>query len=152
MYDFGDRGSKIATLAYLVDAVTMVIFTGSAQHAGVNFPQNGIMSFAPAMPTAGYETAKAVGAGTSKQDWLNLLPPLDQAQQQLNLLYLLGSVYFTKLGNYENGDFSDSKVAEPLQMFQKSLQDIEEIINRRNLERPAYDYLKPTNIPQSINI
>lgn len=152
LHDFGDRDSKIATLAYLVDAVTMVIFTGSAQHAAVNFPQNGMMSFAPAMPTAGYEIAKAVGVGTSKQDWLNLLPPLDQAQQQINLLYLLGSVNFTNLGNYEDGYFSDSKVAELLQMFQKRLQDIEEIINRRNLERPAYDYLKPTNIPQSTNI
>lgn len=152
LQDFGDRDGKIATLEYLVDAVTMVIFTSSAQHAAVNFPQNGIMSFAPAMPTAGYETAKGVGVGTSKQDWLNLLPPLDQAQQQINLLYLLGSVYFTKLGNYEDGYFSDSKVVEPLQMFQKSLQEIEEIINLRNLERPAYDHLKPTNIPQSINI
>ncbi len=152
LHDFGDRDGKISTLAYLVNAVTMVIFTSSAQHAAVNFPQNGIMSFAPAMPTAGYETAKTVGVGTSKQDWLNLLPPLDQAQQQLNLLYLLGSVHFTKLGNYEDDHFSDSKVAAPLQMFQKRLQEIEEIIERRNLERPTYDYLKPTNIPQSINI
>lgn len=152
LHDFGDRDGEISTLEYLVNAVTMVIFTSSAQHAAVNFPQNGIMSFAPAMPTAGYETAKVVGVGTSKQDWLNLLPPLDQAQQQINLLYLLGSVYFTNLGNYEDGYFSDSKVAEPLQMFQKRLQDIEEIIERRNLERPAYDYLKPSNIPQSINI
>jgi arachidonate 15-lipoxygenase len=153
LYDFGDGGDgKIKTLEYLIDAVTMVIFTASAQHAAVNFPQKGIMSFAPAMPTAGYETAKAVGAGTTKQDWLNLLPPLDQAQQQLNLLYLLGSVYFTKLGDYEDGYFTDVKTAEPLQAFQTRLQEIEAIIDRRNSERPPYEYLKPSNIPQSINI
>lgn len=150
---FGNQeDGKIETLDYLIDAVTMVIFTASAQHAAVNFPQNGIMSFAPAMPTAGYETAKAVGAKTTQDDWLNLLPPLDQAQSQLNLVYLLGSVYFTTLGNYEDGHFTDSKVTQPLQAFQNRLKDIEEIINRSNLERPTYDYLKPSKIPQSINI
>lgn len=153
LQDFGDGDKpKIKTLEYLIDAVTMVIFTASAQHAAVNFPQNGVMSFAPAMPTAGYVTAKAVGAGTTKQDWLDLLPPLDQAQHQFNLLYLLGSVYYTQLGEYEDGYFTDTKVAKPLQAFQKRLQDIEEIIERRNGERPPYNYLKPSKIPQSINI
>lgn len=153
LQDFGDGDEpKINTLEYLIDAVTMVIFTASAQHAAVNFPQNGVMGFAPAMPTAGYVTAKAVGAGTTKQDWLDLLPPLDQAQHQFNLLYLLGSVYYTTLGDYEDGYFTDAKVAKPLQTFQKRLQEIEEIIERRNVERPPYDDLKPSKIPQSINI
>jgi arachidonate 15-lipoxygenase len=151
LQDFGDNGNgKIATLAYLVDAVTTIVFTASAQHAAVNFPQNGIMSFAPAMPTAGYEPAQAIAAGTV--DWLNLLPPLDQAQAQLNLLYLLGSVYFTKLGFYDEGHFTDPRVAAPLQAFQQRLQTINDIIDDRNGNRPVYDYLKPANIPQSINI
>ena len=151
LQDFGDSGNgRIETLAYLVDAVTMIIFTASAQHAAVNFPQNGIMSFTPAMPTAGYEPAQAIAEGTV--DWLNLLPPLDQAQTQLNLLYLLGSVYFTKLGFYEEAHFTDPRVAAPLQAFQQRLQTINEIIDGRNGNRPVYDYLKPVNIPQSINI
>lgn len=150
---FGDTGSGvIETLAYLIDAVTMVIFTASAQHAAVNFPQKGIMSFAPAMPTAGYQTAQAIGPNSTQQDWLNLLPPLDQAQSQLNLLHLLGSVYFTRLGEYEAGHFTDSGVMEPLKAFQARLKEIEALIDRRNCDRPSYDYLKPSLIPQSINI
>jgi arachidonate 15-lipoxygenase len=151
LQDFGDSGNgKIETLAYLVDAVTMIIFTASAQHAAVNFPQNDIMSFAPAMPTAGYEPTQAIAAGTA--DWLKLLPPLNQAQTQLNLLYLLGSVHFTKLGFYDEGHFTDPRVAAPLQAFQKRLQTISDLIDGRNRNRPVYDYLKPINIPQSINI
>jgi arachidonate 15-lipoxygenase len=151
LQDFGDSGNgKIETLAYLVDAVTMIIFTASAQHAAVNFPQNDIMSFAPAMPTAGYEPTQAIAAGTA--DWFKLLPPLDQAQTQLNLLYLLGSVHFTKLGFYDEGHFTDPRVAAPLQAFQKRLQTINDLIDNRNGNRPVYDYLKPVNIPQSINI
>ncbi|HEY9641694.1 MAG TPA: lipoxygenase family protein, partial [Coleofasciculaceae cyanobacterium] len=150
---FGDRETgQIETLNYLIDAVTMVIFTGSAQHAAVNFPQYGIMSFAPAMPTAGYSPAKAVRSDSTSQDWLDLLPPLDQAQSQLNLLYLLGSVYFTQLGKYEAGHFTDPQVAAPLTAFQQRLKEIEATIDRRNTDRPPYPYLKPSQIPQSINI
>lgn len=149
--EFGDRGTgTLETLSYLIDAVTMLIFTASAQHAAVNFPQNGIMSFAPAMPTAGY--APATPKEAPPPDWLDFLPPLDQAQAQLNLLYLLGSVYFTKLGYYEADHFSDPNVAEPLKAFQGRLEDINLKIDQRNRDRPKYDYLRPSNIPQSINI
>lgn len=160
--DFGDEGDgRIQTREYLYDAVTMIIFTASAQHAAVNFPQAGLMSFAPAVPTAGYLDAHEVTApGT---DPLALLPPLDQAQAQLNLLQLLGSVYYTKLGNYNDGAFSNPKVTQPngsgrslLGRFQDRLQEIDQAIDRRNREHPqhpfVYDYLKPSNIPQSINI
>lgn len=153
LQDFGDQGNgKIETLAYLIEAITMIIFTASAQHAAVNFPQNGIMSFTPAMPTAGYIPATAIGPDATQQDWLDLLPPLDQAQSQLNLVYLLGSVYFTKLGHYEADAFTDPKVTAPLTAFQQRLQEIEAMIDRSNLNRPVYEYLKPSNIPQSINI
>lgn len=149
--DFGDRGNgKIATVAYLVDAITTIVFTASAQHAAVNFPQSGIMSFAPAMPTAGYVPARSIAEGSV--NWFDLLPPLDQAQSQLNLVYLLGAVYFTKLGYYDRGHFTDPRVAAPLQAFQQRLQAINAIIDDRNKHRPVYDYLKPDNIPQSINI
>jgi arachidonate 15-lipoxygenase len=154
LQDFGEDGKgKISTLAYLIDAVTLIIFTASAQHAAVNFPQSGIMSFAPAMPTAGYQPAEVIAATPSETvDWLDLLPPLEQAQAQLNLTYLLGSVYFTRLGGYDTDHFSDPRVVAPLQAFQQRLQAIDAIIDSRNASRPKYEYLKPVNIPQSINI
>jgi arachidonate 15-lipoxygenase len=43
-------------------------------------------------------------------------------------------------------------VQAPLQAFQKALQQIEEMINQRNQERPPYEFLLPSKIPQSINI
>ena len=151
--DFGDDGKgQLQTRGYLADAVTLIIFTASAQHAAVNFPQKGIMSFAPAMPTAGYLPATEIGPDSSERDWLAMLPPLEQAQQQVNLLHLLGSVYFTQLGQYEEGHFADPQVTPLLQKFQADLQAIEQTIDERNKERLTYDYLKPSKIPQSINI
>jgi len=149
--DFGEDGG-IQTRDYLVDAATLIIFTASAQHAAVNFPQKDLMGYAAAFPLAGYLPASTLRREISEQDYLNLLPPLDQAQRQFNLLSLLGSIYYNKLGEYPKEYFTDPQVKPLLQAFQSNLQTVEATINQRNLNRPAYEYLLPSKIPQSINI
>jgi arachidonate 15-lipoxygenase len=147
----GQEG-KIRSLSYLVDATTQIIFTASAQHAAVNYPQAPLMSYAPAMPMAGYTPDPKKIDDISQQDYFDLLPPIKQAQVQLNLTYLLGSVYYTKLGDYTN--LTDARVQKPLQDFQKKLEEIESKIILRNLTHPekSYKFLMPSKIPQSINI
>lgn len=135
------QDGRVQTRDYLADAVTLIIFTASAQHAAVNYPQSFIMSYAPAPSSA---------RGATLADYLSLLPSLDQAQKQLNITYILGSVYYTRLGDYPT--FADARVQAPLQAFQKALQQIEEMISQRNQERPPYEFLLPSKIPQSINI
>ncbi|MGK7904862.1 MAG: lipoxygenase family protein [Hormoscilla sp.] len=154
--DFGEPNGRIQTRDYLIEATTMIIFTSSAQHAAVNFPQSSIMGYAPAMPLAGYAPATDVAGLASEQEYLDLLPPLDQARQQLNLGYLLGSVYYTQLGKYGALHFHNHQVKASLRDFQEQLRDIEKAIGQRNEEATylpyAYDYLLPSKIPQSINI
>lgn len=149
--DFGENGG-IQTRNYLADAATLIIFTSSAQHAVVNFPQKDLMGYAPVVPLAGYLPASTLKNEVTEQDYLNLLPPLDQAQRQLNLLSLLGSVYYNKLGEYPKGYFTDPQVKPLLQTFNENLQQAEDTINQRNLHRPSYEFLLPSRIPQSINI
>jgi arachidonate 15-lipoxygenase len=57
------QDGRVQTRDYLVDAVTLIIFTASAQHAAVNYPQSFIMSYAPAMPLAGYALAPSSARG-----------------------------------------------------------------------------------------
>jgi arachidonate 15-lipoxygenase len=147
--DFGEENGGIQTREYLIDAIALIIFTASAQHAVVNFPQKEIMSYAGIVPLAGYAPASTLlKPEVTEQDYLNLFPPLEQAQKQLNLLYLLGSTYYNKLGDYPQAHFLDTKVLPLLQKFRNHLQKVEETINQRNLNRPPYIYL----LPQSINI
>jgi arachidonate 15-lipoxygenase len=149
--DFGEAG-QIQTLDYLIDAVTLIIFTASAQHAAVNFPQGDIMTYTPAMPLAAYAPAPSHPTH-SEDDYFELLPPLHQAQGQLELCYLLGQVYHTVLGQYDAQWFVDDRVQAPLQAFQSRLREIETAIALRNQTRPyPYPYLQPSKIPQSINI
>ncbi|KYC38121.1 lipoxygenase [Scytonema hofmannii PCC 7110] len=151
VFDFGEDGG-IKTRDYLVDAVTLIIFTASAQHAAVNFPQKDLMGYAAALPLAGYAPASTLTKEVGEEDYLKLLAPLDQAQRQYNLLALLGSIYYNRLGEYPQGYFTNPQVKPLLQEFQNNLKQVEATINQRNLKRPTYDYLLPSKIPQSINI
>lgn len=138
----------------LTEAVTHIVFTGSVQHAAVNFPQLPIMSYAPAFPLAAYHPVP--GDEATYAEWLSTLPPLALAQLQGALGQLLGGVHHTKLGHYDVPIFRhfahDARTDEPLRAFRARLEEIERVITLRNQGRAPYEYMLPSKIPQSINI
>jgi len=140
------QGGGVKTRDYLIEVVTTLIFTASAQHAAVNFPQGSVMSYTPAQPLAAYAPS------TPDASLLDVLPPLDQALAQTELGRSLGLAYYTQLGRYKDGTFRDPRVADPLSEFQAELDRIEAVIVERNKHREPYTDLLPSKIPQSINI
>lgn len=152
----------ITTRAELVAVCTMVMFTASAQHAAVNFPQKDIMAFAPAVTGAGWQAAPNGERGQSKPGWLAMMPPVALALEQLNVLELLGSVHYRPLGDYRSNSFpypawfQDPRVTGtegPLAWFRAALANAEAEIVARNAQRlQPYPYLQPSLIPTSINI
>ncbi|MFB8791314.1 MAG: lipoxygenase family protein [Potamolinea sp.] len=155
LQNFGeDFQGTIKTLDYLVEAVSTIIFTASAQHAAVNFPQRGLMTYAPAFPLARYTPAPT--NSQEPENFMTGLPSLERAKDQLNMVYLLGSVYYTQLGHYDDSVFqSTPRIQAALEEFHKELKNIEQTIRERNQNSDrmiAYEYLLPSKIPQSINI
>jgi len=140
------------SLASLTDVLTMVVFTCSVQHAAVNFPQYDVMSYAPRMPFAAYAPAPTTKTGATEADYLALLPPLNIAEQQMEIGYLLGSVRYSTLGQYSQRAFRDPRVAEPLVAFQRRLAEIGTTIAERNEIRRPYMALAASGVPQSINV
>jgi arachidonate 15-lipoxygenase len=151
---FGNDGSgEISTFEYLEDALTMIIFTSSAQHAAVNFSQKDFGGYTPNMPSAGY-TPAPTHKDKTKQDWLDLLPPINLSESQINLAQLLSGVNYTTLGHYNWFYFWDYRLLVPQWKFKSRLKKIELEIQARNAKSTVikYDYLLPSKIPQSINI
>lgn len=152
---------EVRTRADLTAVLTMMVFTGSAQHAAVNFPQNALMSYAPAI-SGSFWAPGPDDVAPSEAAWDALLPPIQLAQEQLQTLWLLGSIYYRPLGDYRTNHipylhwFEDSRITAdggPLARFQARLEAIETTIHARNRERAEpYEYLLPSKIPQSINI
>lgn len=150
------------TVDELVAICTMTIFTASAQHAAVNFPQKAIMEFAPAVTGAFWQPAPDTQDGGTKSDWLAMMPPIALALEQLNVLYLLGSLHYRPLGSYRSSQFpypqwfQDPQImgeGGPLSRFQAGLADVEEQIIARNAgRRRPYSFLMPSLIPSSTNI
>lgn len=152
----------ITSRAQLVDVCTMIIFTASAQHAAVNFPQRTLMTFAPAITGAGWTAAPTEQTGHSKAEWVDYMPPMSLGLLQLSSLELLGSVYYRPLGDYRTNRFpykswfQDPAIIGdegPLARFQAGLRAVESRIIARNQRRMhPYVYLQPSQIPTSTNI
>lgn len=151
-----------ATKAELVQTCTMIIFTASAQHAAVNFPQKAIMEFAPAVTGAMWQQPPSTQRDTNKQQWLQMMPPEKLAAEQLAVLYLLGSIYYRPLGTYLSPQFpypdwfqdpAITGVNGPLARFNSALEGVEQTIADRNANRmKPYPFLLPSLIPSSTNI
>lgn len=152
----------ITTIQQLANVLTMVIFTASAQHSAVNFPQWPYLSYVPAAP--GFSAAPLPTAGVvyTEKDWLAMLPsPLIQVLTVI-VTYGLSAVLHRPLGVYVNKDFpftpvfTDPRVTAPggpLATFRAALTQIESTINTRNLQRRyPYPYMKPSQISSSTNI
>lgn len=161
--DFGDHGnSKIVTLNYLVRAIAFLIFTASVQHAAVNFPQLSLMSYAPALAGALWGPLPSSGQVCDVNTWMTLLPSPKIAMEQIDILGVIGAVYYTRLGHYRKRQFSDTlnscaswptPIREAHNRYLKTLKDIDQTIVKRERKHDLkYDYLRPRNIPQSINI
>jgi arachidonate 15-lipoxygenase len=103
------------------------------------------------MPLAGFRPTPVPPAAT-EQDFLDLLPPLSSARRQIVILYVLGTIHYTRLGAYGAGEICDPRVQPALQAFQQELLAAGRLIEERNLVRPPYPFLAPAGIPQSINI
>ncbi|HYO59322.1 lipoxygenase family protein [Archangium sp.] len=140
----------IETVADLEAVLTQLLFTAGPQHAAVNFTQFPLMGYVPNQPLAAYAPPPADASPLPHEALLRWLPPLDQAFQQESLLYLLSSLRLDELGRYR---FTDPRAIEAATTFRRRLKELDADIDERNRTRAMpYPYLKPSRIPNSINI
>lgn len=146
----------VRSVGYLVSAVTLLIWTASAQHAAVNFPQVDLMACAAAYPLAVRAGAPAPGTGRPITDWL---PPLRVAARQLFLGAFLGGLVHLPLGTYPptplpGGWFRSAASARAVAALRRRLAAIDARIVAREAAEEVYryDYLRPARVPRSINI
>lgn len=152
----------VTSVDQLIEVITMAIYTASAYHASVNYPQAHLMTYAPASAGMMSTPPPATVEGHTEADWIKMLPNLLTSLAQFYFLNTLGTLYYRPLGDYRTNifpfppSFGDPRVADkdgPLQRFRSSLQDIEAEIHRRNQSRwQPYEYLLPSNIPSSTNV
>ncbi|MFG1795763.1 lipoxygenase family protein [Nocardia sp. NPDC049149] len=152
---------RIDSVDQLADVVAMIIFTASAQHSAVNFPQRDFMEFMPYYSGMMAAPAPTDIAGHAESDWMRMLPCLLTSIAQMYVLDTLGSIHYRPLGDYRTNTFPFANAIDdprivgaggPLDRFRAALRNAEDTINDRNSRREPYTYLLPSGIPTSTNI
>lgn len=153
--DFGDVGDgKVKTVAYLARAVSFIIFSSSVQHAAVNFPQSILMSYTPSIAGAIWQDLPPADERATLTTWRGMLPPVKESLLELDLLTILGGVYHTRLGEYGRNDLpQNARVLEALEEYKRALKTLEVKIEQREESQDLpYEFMRPSRIPQSINV
>lgn len=151
------KGLNFGTLNSLDDLtniIAYIIYSASVHHAAVNFPQGHYYSNATICP-ATVSRPTPVPGNTNKGYFMEFLPPKHQAMMQMNVMMVLASIHFTKLGRFADDAFDDPRVQPAIQHFQQALEAIRLTIEERNGHLPPdqqYHYLHPDLVPQSTNI
>jgi len=152
------RPWRLESLDYLIDMVSLILYTAGPQHASVNYAQYPLMSYMPSVAGTIYQappTRSTVLA--SGQDCLRWYPPLDVALYTFSFEFLLSGVQYDTFGHYEHNPrdpyFTDPRVQPLVADLQGELATIEREIRQRNRTRPMpYPFQLPSQIPNSISI
>jgi arachidonate 15-lipoxygenase len=144
----------------LRDTLTRILWASGPMHSAVNFAQYSYMAYTPNMPLALYSQVPGNLRQLSQTEQaalvLKLLPPAQQAFNQLSTIVVLTSFHFDKLGVYEPGDVADPAALPLVKALEGRLQAVGQQIAQRNTATAGrvlpYEHLHPDNIMNSTSI
>ncbi|XP_061573356.1 hydroperoxide isomerase ALOXE3-like [Cololabis saira] len=146
---------KFTTVPELVKFVTMVIFTGSAQHAAVNSGQYDYGGWMPNNPISLQLPPPTKKGTASEATMLATFPDVNATVQGMATMWLLSkqSSDFIHLGQYIEEHFGEEIPCQMIKNFQEELKVLSEDIQARNknLEVP-YTYMDPAEVENSVAI
>ncbi len=154
----GQGTPRLESFDYLVDMVSLIVYTAGPQHANVNYAQYPLMSYLPSVSGSAYAPPPAgTTPAVSPDALLALLPPVDVALYQVAFGYLLSSVQYDVFGTYSDNPrrpyFAEPRAEAVNVDFRMALATIEAEIRTRNRTRPLpYENQLPSMIPNSISI
>ncbi|XP_073780370.1 polyunsaturated fatty acid 5-lipoxygenase isoform X1 [Danio rerio] len=151
----GEFPSALKTQEQLVEYLTVVIFTASAQHAAVNFGQFDWFAWVPNTPSTMRKPPPTEKGKVDMTYIMESLPDRQRSSWHIGAVWALSQFQDSELflGEYPDKYFTEKLVTEAIENFRKELFVITKIIRKRNetLELP-YLYLCPDRIPNSVAI
>uniref|UniRef100_A0A7N5ZTE3 Arachidonate 15-lipoxygenase B-like n=1 Tax=Anabas testudineus TaxID=64144 RepID=A0A7N5ZTE3_ANATE len=146
---------RFTTVPELVKFVTMVIFTGSCQHAAVNSGQYDYGGWMPNTPTSLQQPPPTKKGTTNEATMLKTFPDVNTTAQGMATLWLLSkqSSDFVPLGQYPEEHFTEQIPCQLIKDFQAELKTLSSEIKERNSALEIkYTYMDPAEVENSVAI
>ncbi|XP_073779358.1 arachidonate 5-lipoxygenase b, tandem duplicate 2 isoform X3 [Danio rerio] len=151
----GEFPNALKTREQLVEYLTIVIFTASAQHAAINFGQFDWYAWIPNTPSTMRKPPPTEKGKVDMKYIMESLPDRGRSSLHLGTIWILSQFQDNELflGVYPDKYFTEEPAMEAIKNFRKKLVDVTKTIRSRNetLELP-YWYLCPDRIPNSVAI
>ncbi|KAM5273709.1 polyunsaturated fatty acid lipoxygenase ALOX12 isoform 2-T2 [Ctenodactylus gundi] len=152
-----NRGFPVSfqSRAELCHFLTMCVFTCTAQHGAINQGQLDWYAWVPNAPCTMRMPPPTTKEDVTMATVMGSLPDIQQSCLQMAITWHLGRRQpdMVPLGHHKEEYFSGSKAKAVLSQFRTDLENLENEITARNeqLDLP-YEYLKPSNIENSVTI
>uniref|UniRef100_A0A4W3K353 Arachidonate 5-lipoxygenase b, tandem duplicate 3 n=1 Tax=Callorhinchus milii TaxID=7868 RepID=A0A4W3K353_CALMI len=145
----------IKTIEKLIKYLTMIIFTTSAQHAGVNFGQYDWCSWIPNSPPTMRQPPPTSKGKVTVEYIIESLPDRGRSCWHLGAVWALSQFQDNELflGSYPDEHFTEKEAKEAMVTFRQNLQKITNAITERNINKKLpYYYMSPDRIPNSVAV
>uniref|UniRef100_A0A8B9LFL5 Arachidonate 5-lipoxygenase a n=1 Tax=Astyanax mexicanus TaxID=7994 RepID=A0A8B9LFL5_ASTMX len=154
-FDYCEFPKSVQTREQLVEYLTVVIFTASAQHAAINFGQYDWCSWIPNAPPTMRNPPPTKKGQTDMKLIVESLPDRGRSCWHLGAVWALSQFQENELflGMYPDEHFIEKPVKKALETFREKLTEVSKLIKNRNEgKKLPYYYLSPDRIPNSVAV
>ncbi|KAF4105573.1 polyunsaturated fatty acid 5-lipoxygenase [Onychostoma macrolepis] len=154
-FDYCEFPKTLQTKKQLVEYLTIVIFTASAQHAAVNFGQYDWCSWIPNSPPTMRKPPPTKKGEVDLKYIVESLPDRGRSCWHLGAVWALSQFQENELflGMYPDEHFIEKPVKEAMVNFRKKLAEVAKDNKSRNEgKKLPYYYLSPDRIPNSVAV
>uniref|UniRef100_A0A8C6P6U3 Arachidonate 5-lipoxygenase b, tandem duplicate 2 n=1 Tax=Nothobranchius furzeri TaxID=105023 RepID=A0A8C6P6U3_NOTFU len=146
---------SLKSLDELIEYLTVVIFTASAQHAAVNFGQYDWCSWIPNAPSTMRKPPPQEKGLANVNTIIETLPDRGRSSWHLGAVWALSQYQENELylGMYPDEHFIEKPVKAAMEKFRKKLSEITGFIKGRNEgKKLPYYNMSPDKIPNSVAV
>jgi len=147
-----DFPTAFATVEEVAEIFTQIIFTATAHHSAVHYPQSTYAAFVPNMPNSLYDSTESIpNEESATEELMRYLPPFGMAAFQ-SFIYYAVNFKVNRMGEYPLSLF-DAPAAAVIRKYQEELKQISrEYARKSGRSEFHYPYLDPKNIPNSVTV
>uniref|UniRef100_A0A673AWU2 Arachidonate 5-lipoxygenase a n=1 Tax=Sphaeramia orbicularis TaxID=375764 RepID=A0A673AWU2_9TELE len=154
-FDYCEFPKSLKTRAELIEYLTVIVFTASAQHAAVNFGQYDWCSWIPNAPSTMRKPPPNKKGMADVNLIIESLPDRGRSSWHLGAVWALSQYQENELylGMYPDEHFIEKPVKAAMEKFRKQLAEITSAIKRRNEgKKLPYYNMSPDKIPNSVAV